>query len=123
VVVIDLRLEHFANLSGGEASRWKTSVSSARAKRGWLACAQGNLAKAKVRQLPRRDARKVKVTRAYRKIRNQRLNFARKLSRRLSDTYKKKKGEEISFIVLSSIYSTIIILCFFVLVINRQIIW
>jgi putative transposase len=87
VVGIDLGLEHFANLSNGEQVENPRLFRKSEKR---LACAQRKLAK--VQHLSRRDPKKIKakkaVTRAYRKIRNQRLDFAHKLSHRLAHTYK-----------------------------------
>ncbi len=83
---IDLGLEHLLNLSNGE------QVDNPRFYRK----AEKHLAKvqrklAKLKHLPRRNPTKVKakrsVTRAFSRVRNQRLDFAHKLSFSLTKTY------------------------------------
>jgi putative transposase len=86
VIGIDVGLENFANLSNGE------QVANPRLFRK----SEKNLAKvqrklAKLKSLPRRDPGKIiakrSVTRAYRKVKNQRLDFAHKLSHKLVTQY------------------------------------
>jgi putative transposase len=86
VIGIDVGLENFANLSNGE------QVANPRLFRK----SEKNLAKvqrklAKLRHMPRRDPGKIvakrSVTRAFRKVKNQRLDFAHKLSHKLVTQY------------------------------------
>jgi putative transposase len=85
-VGIDVGLEHFANLSSGEQVE---NPRFFRKSEKHLAKVQRKLAK--VRHLPRTSPVKQKakraVSRAFRRIRNQRLDFAHKLSRQLAHTY------------------------------------
>jgi putative transposase len=83
---IDVGLENFVNLSnGGQVANPRFFRKSEK----HLAKVQRKLAK--VRPLPRRSPVKVKakraVSRAFQHIRNQRLDFAHKLSRKLVTTY------------------------------------
>ncbi len=87
VVGIDVGLENFANLSNGEQV---ANPRLFRKSEKQLAKVQRKLAKLK--HLPRRDPKKVKakksLTRTFKKIRNQRLDFAHKLSRSMVNTYR-----------------------------------
>ncbi len=85
-VGIDVGLEHFANLSDG------TQIENPR----FLRKSEKRLAKvqrklAKLQHLPRRNPKKLKakkaVNRVFRKIRNQRLDFAHKLSSQFTKLY------------------------------------
>jgi putative transposase len=86
VVGIDVGLENFANLSNGE------QVANPRLFRK----SEKHLAKvqrkaAKLQNLPKTNRSKIiakrSVTRAFRKVKNQRLDFAHKLSHKLANTY------------------------------------
>jgi putative transposase len=83
---IDVGLENFANLSNGEQIE---NPRFFRKSEKHLAKVQRKLAK--VRHLPRFSAVKVKakraVSRAFKRIRNQRMDFAHKLSRKLVTEY------------------------------------
>jgi putative transposase len=85
-VGIDVGLENFANLSNGEQV---PNPRLFRKSEKHLARVQRKLAR--LRNLPRRNPKKIKagraVTRAFKKSRNQRLDFAHKLSRSLVTTY------------------------------------
>jgi putative transposase len=85
-VGIDVGLENFANLSNGEQIE---NPRFFRKSEKHLAKVQRKLAK--VRQLPHFSPVKVKakraVSRAFKRIRNQRLDFAHKLSRKLVTDY------------------------------------
>lgn len=83
---IDVGLENFANLSNGDQIANPRLFRKAEKQ---LARVQRKLARLK--SLPRRNPKKIKakkaVTRAFKKIRNQRLDFVHKLSRTLVTTY------------------------------------
>jgi putative transposase len=85
-VGIDVGLENFANLSNGEQIE---NPRFFRKSEKQLAKVQRKLAK--IRPLPRKSPIKVKakraVSRAFQHIRNQRLDFAHKLSRKLVTNY------------------------------------
>jgi putative transposase len=85
-VGIDVGLEHFASLSNGEQI---VNPRLFRKSEKHLAKVQRKLARLKT--LPKRNPLKIKakkaVTRAFKRIRNQRLDFAHKLSRTLVNTY------------------------------------
>ncbi|MEI7556995.1 RNA-guided endonuclease TnpB family protein, partial [Candidatus Chlorohelix sp.] len=83
VVGIDVGLEHFANLSTGEQV---TNPRFFRKSEKRLAKAQKRLAKIPKNSPMRRKFRKP-VSLAFRKVRNQRLDFAHKLSHKISNTY------------------------------------
>jgi putative transposase len=101
VVGIDVGLENFANFSNGE------QVANPRLFRK----SEKHLAKvqrkaSKLKHLPRYDRSKIiakrSVTRAYRKVKNQRLDFAHKLSHKLSNTYSLIAVEDLNIKGLAS---------------------
>jgi putative transposase len=101
VVGIDVGLENFANLSNGEQVA-NPKLFSKSEKR--LAKAQRKLAK--LRHLPRRDGGKIRakrsVARAFRRVKDQRLDFAHKLSHKLSKEYSLIAVEDLNIKGLAS---------------------
>jgi putative transposase len=98
---IDVGLENFANLSNGEQV---ANPRLFRKSEKHLAKVQRKLAK--LRHLPRTDRSKViakrSVTRALRKVKNQRLDFAHKISHKLSKEYSLIAVEDLNIKGLAS---------------------
>ena len=101
VIGIDVGLENFANLSNGEQV---ANPRLFRKSEKHLAKVQRKLAR--LRHLPRRDPGKIiakrSVTRAFRKVRNQRLDFSHKLSHKLVSTYSLIAVEDLNIKGLAS---------------------
>jgi putative transposase len=98
---IDVGLENFANLSNGE------QVANPRLFRKSEKClAKVQRKLAKLKPLPRRNPKKIiakrSVTRAFRKVRNQRLDFAHKLAGKLVTRYSLIAVEDLNIKGLAS---------------------